>query len=366
MSVDNTAAKIDLSIIVPVYNATRHIERCVENVQAFNAIYSAMEAIFIDDASEDGSYELLQKLARTETYIKVSRLEANGGPGMARNRGIEMARGEHLFFLDVDDGFVPEKLIQLIAFAKKSDQDIIPFNGDILNVSGAIGERTDLHKVRLDRDARVRSFLRSEMDGSVIFTLFKKAFFTDHSISFPSGIHEDLPVLFKAYYLTEKIDVFEDRVYLKNSDPDSIVHTITKAHVSGIFNAYLGMLDFLKTKSFPVDQYGADIRYGVAGDVANLLLKIVFSNLSLEEKSGLAAFVASQIKTHEWMFFGTFDNNTQKDQVVFQFVEIFRRRDVYEPISTYESFEDKIKTMINPQDLSPVIAHNAQRTNEEA
>jgi glycosyltransferase involved in cell wall biosynthesis len=93
-------AKIKVSVIVPVYNAEKYIERCVNCL--VNQTLDGVEPIFVNDGSKDNSYEMLLDFQKKYPQIKVFTKE-NGGQGSARNLAIENASGEYLGFVDVDD-----------------------------------------------------------------------------------------------------------------------------------------------------------------------------------------------------------------------------------------------------------------------
>lgn len=100
-----TAAQIDISVIIPVYNAGALIDRCLDSI--FNQIGDhSIEVILVDDGSTDNSVELI-KLRKEQDRILLLQQE-NSGPSKARNKGINEARGKYLAFLDADDYWMPD------------------------------------------------------------------------------------------------------------------------------------------------------------------------------------------------------------------------------------------------------------------
>lgn len=93
-----------VSCVVPVFNGERFVAEAVESI--LGQTYRWREVIIVDDGSDDGSVDVL---ARFGDQIRVLR-QANRGPSMARNRGIEESRGEFIAFLDADDLWVPDKI----------------------------------------------------------------------------------------------------------------------------------------------------------------------------------------------------------------------------------------------------------------
>ena len=76
-----------VSIIIPVYNSSKHVEECLKSV--INQTYSNLEIIIVDDASKDNSIEIIKKI--NDSRIKIIELKENVGAAVARNKGIETA-----------------------------------------------------------------------------------------------------------------------------------------------------------------------------------------------------------------------------------------------------------------------------------
>lgn len=107
-----------VSVITPNYNGEKFILRVVESVRRQNF---SVEHIIVDDCSEDGSWEILIRLADKYPWLRPVRLENNSGPVAARNTAIELAQGRYLAFLDVDDFWLPEKLSTQVGFMEAND-----------------------------------------------------------------------------------------------------------------------------------------------------------------------------------------------------------------------------------------------------
>ena len=110
-----------VSIITPVYQAERFIERTILSVLAQS--YQNWEMILIDDCSHDKSAEIIQKFVEKDKRIKYLRLETNSGAAVARNKAIEIAQGEYLAFLDSDDLWEPSKLEKQLEFMKEKNSN---------------------------------------------------------------------------------------------------------------------------------------------------------------------------------------------------------------------------------------------------
>lgn len=96
-----------ISVVIPVYNAERYIERAVKSVM--DQTVTDWELIIVDDGSKDNSLELCRCLAKTDNRIRVF-TKPNGGEGTARNYGLDRATGEYLCYVDADDHVSPTLL----------------------------------------------------------------------------------------------------------------------------------------------------------------------------------------------------------------------------------------------------------------
>jgi len=103
-----------VSIVTPLYNSAKFINQTIESV--INQTYKNWEMIIIDDCSTDHSVGIVQGYLQKDSRIKLIKLEKNSGPAVARNKGIEMAKGKYLTFLDSDDVWSQHFLTESIKF----------------------------------------------------------------------------------------------------------------------------------------------------------------------------------------------------------------------------------------------------------
>ena len=116
---------IQLSVIIPVYNTQEYLERCVNGVIANKGIN--MEIILVDDGSTDTSPSLCDNYSSNYHFIKAVHI-SNSGPATAKNRGLEIARGEYVAMIDSDDEPKHDMFERMINAAKKNDADIVCCN----------------------------------------------------------------------------------------------------------------------------------------------------------------------------------------------------------------------------------------------
>ncbi len=118
---DAPESKVKVSVIIPVYNGAQYLDECLKSVA--NQTLKNIEVICIDDGSEDESLSILNKYQHKDKRFTVLQQDHLGG-GAARNKGLKIAKGEYLSFLDCDDFFEKDLLERLYSQCKKTNADI--------------------------------------------------------------------------------------------------------------------------------------------------------------------------------------------------------------------------------------------------
>lgn len=111
-----------LTVIVPVYNGEKHIERCIKSIQ--EQTYKNLEIIIINDGSTDNTKVIVEKLAKKDKRIRCLSTK-NQGVSSARNLGIAQAKGEYISFVDADDYIEPIMIEKMITKAKLYGADLV-------------------------------------------------------------------------------------------------------------------------------------------------------------------------------------------------------------------------------------------------
>lgn len=111
-----------VSIIVPIYNVEKFLERCVNSILA--QTFQNFELILVDDGSPDHCPEMCDMYSMKDSRIKVIH-KKNGGLSEARNAGLDIAQGQYYFFVDSDDMIAPNALQLLVKYAKGNSSDVI-------------------------------------------------------------------------------------------------------------------------------------------------------------------------------------------------------------------------------------------------
>lgn len=119
---------IKLSYIIPAYNAASYIQKTLDGIFSLPLPKEELEVIVIDDCSTDNTWDVLKYILKAHPNLIVLHQETNKRQGAARNRGIEIARGEYIAFCDADDEVVVEGVMNALHAVEKSHVDICYFD----------------------------------------------------------------------------------------------------------------------------------------------------------------------------------------------------------------------------------------------
>ena len=138
--------QIAVSIIIPVYNAQSHIKNCL-NILLNQNFEKQIEVIMVDDASTDSSCDIIASYNLQN--LKLYKLIKNSGQSAARNKGLKEAKGEYVFFMDVDDTIDQDSLKILYSLAKKNDSDFV--FSDFKRMVGNKNQRSNTFNYETDK-----------------------------------------------------------------------------------------------------------------------------------------------------------------------------------------------------------------------
>lgn len=216
-----------VSIILPVYNGEKWLREAIESVRLQSE--TDWELIIIDDSSEDSSYQLAGSAASKDSRIKTFQIE-HSGPGGARNKGLEIAKGNFIMFLDADDMLLPDSIKILLEFEALSKADII--QGITLKRSISFGNKIPRNSVANKRkyfktydstEAIEEVLYQRGLDCSMWGKLFKANLFDN--IRFRARVtYEDLDIFYRLFEKAEKIIKINSPVYFYRKNPNGISH----------------------------------------------------------------------------------------------------------------------------------------------
>lgn len=126
-----------LSIVLPVYNVSDYIERCIRSLEEQDLERSSYEIVVVNDGSSDNSEEVVRKLMAEYSNI-ILYSQTNAGVSVARNMGIELSKGEFLLFIDPDDYVKANTLREVLHYARANQAQVTFMGYTFLNANGEV------------------------------------------------------------------------------------------------------------------------------------------------------------------------------------------------------------------------------------
>lgn len=188
--------KAKVSVIVPIHNVERFIQRCTRSL--LNQTLADVEFIFIDDATPDKSLQFLEKTIleypHRKNNIKILHHSINKGLPAARNTGLKEATGEYIFHCDSDDYVEPDMLEVLYNEASRNDADIVWCDWYLTFGQNERYMKQPGYAVPLDA---IKAMLGGTMKFNVWNKLIKRCLYQDNDITFPDGhgMGEDMTMI---------------------------------------------------------------------------------------------------------------------------------------------------------------------------
>ena len=204
-----------VSVITPIYNVHRFIERGVH--QVLQQTLKDFELIMVDDGSTDGSYKECQKWASVDNRIKVLH-QQNTGAGGARNLGIEKANGEYIYFYDIDDKIQPKLLEYCVGKMDELDVDFICFGYE--NIETAYNSKVvvDFPEVHVTSNEDLRALYVDQfvlkINGFPWNKFYRKSFLDKNNLRYEGQrIQQDEVFNLKCYRYLEKAYLSPEVLY---------------------------------------------------------------------------------------------------------------------------------------------------------
>lgn len=224
-----------ISIIVPVYNVEKYLEDCIASVIS-QKNFSEIELILINDGSTDDSYKIIEKYVEQYENIQTY-YQPNSGLSAARNKGMELATGEYIYFLDSDDMITENAMDYLYSLAVTERLDLILFEASSFYDETASNKtfkeglnytrRHNYPGILKGEDLFAKLVLNQDFYDSACLQFIKKKSLVASNITFLEGaIHED--ELFSPQILLscDRVKCIEDKLFLRRIRSNSIMTTL--------------------------------------------------------------------------------------------------------------------------------------------
>jgi glycosyltransferase involved in cell wall biosynthesis len=252
-----------VSIISAIYNSEKWLEECLESL--VNQTLKDIEIILVNDASPDNSLDILKAYKnKYPNLIKLIDLKENIGGGGALNRGLEVAQGEYVNFVDADDYVDVTMCEKLYARAKKDNADILQFNGvkfydKGMKVSKACikhGKKVHVMPAEFFLDGVMQECYRKDCVSAVVghhWSRFYRASLMKENIRFPeNNKFFDFPMIFLPIVLANKIIKTDEKFYYYRQRVGSVCSS--KDHAGSFIN-HIDGVEFVINECVRLDLY---------------------------------------------------------------------------------------------------------------
>ena len=245
-----------ISVIIPVYNVEKYLHVCLNSV--LNQTYNDFEIICIDDGSTDSTAEILEYFTDKDSRIKVLKNDINKGPGFSRNRGLEIAHGKYISFLDGDDWLSPDAFEILIEKMEKDKLDLLMFKNIAYYENNKNFGMEKYYDMEFMNKYENKVFNHFDLDKTKLFgipngpcnKIYLKSFLDENNIRFPNQnlIHEDNPFFYKVITSADRVSLINKYFYNRRRRNESITTLNNERLFDNIEISYLILEVFLSNK----------------------------------------------------------------------------------------------------------------------
>lgn len=234
-----------ISCIVPVYNVEKHLRRCIGSFLA--QTFTDFELILVDDGSPDGCPAICDEYAEKDERVHVIH-QANAGVSVARNAGLDAARGEYVCFVDSDDWIENSYLEDMYDSAINNSSDLV-----FCGMTKHHGNKMLVEDGVLPSDKKEFPYLYLHYPvymNSLCNKLIKTNLLHKEDVFFPCGITiaEDLLVILKLVYYADNITQVHKELYnYDRTNESSVTHTINIKHAKDYLKVGEDLLHFISS-----------------------------------------------------------------------------------------------------------------------
>ncbi len=297
-----------ISIIVAVYNVEPYLRRSLDCLS--NQTMTDLEFICIDDCSTDNSLEILREYASKDSRFKIITSDINEGAAVARNKGLDMATGEYLGFIDPDDAIDLNYYEKLYKKAKETNADVVKCE------QKEIYSDESSSKSRLNKKIKHNIYNFSHEWTTAIY---KASIIYDNNIRFP-----------------EECTKAQDRVFLNRV----ILKTKTIKLINNIFYYYHRREDSLNAKVIPLKSIKSACR-------SKILMAEDLNNSGLYEKNK-KQYIENYKNLTNSVFYTVFQNKTEEARILcaenfMNLYDLVLDKKFFEKNYNYPKFIDYVK-----------------------
>lgn len=246
---------MDISIIVPVYNAEKYLDRCISSIlrslekaqlglgrngssnKSKRSKALGAEILVIDNNSTDNSLAVLKSFAKKYPIIRLLECHTPGAAAV-RNLGAREAKGDYIWFVDADDEITEDAVTKLLDKALKKHADIVMLGMKRIYPSG---ETNYLSAVKPSEKNYKSRFIRYGL--GTVQVLIRRKWWKEHGFRFQEGmIQEDMELMSALILYTDNYEAVDEPIYYYYQNTDSVLHKREfSTHIFDIFPALDGL-----------------------------------------------------------------------------------------------------------------------------
>lgn len=230
---------MDISIIVPVHNAEKYLERCLDSIlEALHDFNGKGEILLIDNNSVDKSYEVMKKYQKRHPSTVHLFQQKEPGAAATRNYGVAKASGKYIWFIDADDTVAQDAISKLMEMAKEKSADLVMMGAKRFFPDG----RSNYLSAVCPGQKDYRSKFVRYGAGPWQF-IIRQAWWDKYGFKFREGIiHEDMELMSALILYTDKFACVDEPLYNYFQNPESVLHKSEwDPHYFDIFSALAGL-----------------------------------------------------------------------------------------------------------------------------
>ena len=211
-----------LSIVVPIYNVEKYLERCVESIYKQGMDETTFEVVMVNDGSKDKSLDVAEQLVSRHNNIKLYS-QVNGGLADARHTGLCHVEGKYVMFVDSDDYLLPDSLNKVVDIAENNRLDVCAYHLKVFKEDGS--SYVGLQQPFSDEEIYTGEYalLHGLIIASACASLYLTEFLKKHQLGFTKGItHEDVDFNNRVYAYAQRMMFTKNCVYAYFWNGDSL------------------------------------------------------------------------------------------------------------------------------------------------
>lgn len=265
-----------LSVIIPVYNTEKYLAKLFQSIPFVEDI--AIEWIFVDDGSEDGSVSIVENFQKEHENVFLEKQAHRGAP-MARNCGLYQSKGKYIYFFDSDDYFEDGIFTKIIEILQSEQPDILIGNGYIVDEKyNKTGEKFKGLQDKMSDSPKELFFIDSNPGNKI----FRRDIIMDNWIIFDDvAIHQDLNFYLKYIPFCSKIRYISDFMYDYLVRGDSIAHSVS-GKIVDVIKSMDGVLQYYGKRNL-LHQYEKELEYNYVKHLCFQIEKLPYMDSVKEE-----------------------------------------------------------------------------------